>query len=144
MEANLASPVEAAGRAHTTHPNAVLAGLIRSTDLDMNPSIRVGKLDLLQQAEPDNDDLEDDITQEPWNENPLPAEADVLDSIYIEGDDITKLRIRDFLSKFRDIFSKQLRPEPANIPPMHLNVDVESWENNPANHRPPRIQSALK
>ena len=88
--------IEAAGRTHTTHPNVVLAGLIRSTDLDMNPSIRVGKLDLLQQAEPDNDDLEDDITQEPWNENPLPAEADVLDSIYIEGDDITKLRIRDF------------------------------------------------
>ena len=126
-EANLASSVDAAGRAHTTHPNAVLAGLIRSTYLEINPSIRVGKLDLLQHAEP-------------WNENHLPADADVLDSIYIGGDDITKLYIRYFLSKFRDIFSKQLRPKPANIPPMHVNVDVESWENNPANHRPPCMQ----
>ena len=53
-------------------------------------------------------------------------------------------RIRDFLSKFRYIFSKQLRPEPANIPPMHLNADLECWENNPANHRPPGMQLALK
>ena len=48
MEANLASSVEAAGHAHATHPIAVLAELIRSTDLKINPLIRVGNLDLLQ------------------------------------------------------------------------------------------------
>ena len=143
--ANLDSPVEPAGRTHTTHPNAVLAGLMRSADLDsMNLPTRVGKLDLLQQTDPDSEELEDAFTQEPWNETPLPEESDVLDLVYIEGDDITRARIREFLSQFRDLFSKQLRPEPANVPPMQLTVDVERWENDPANHRPPRIQSALR
>ena len=123
VHANLASPVDPAGRAHTTHPNAVLAGIMRSSKLNsINIPTRVGKLDLLQQTEPDSDELEDAF---PWNETPLPEESDVLDLVYIEGDDITRARIREFLSQFRDVFSKQLRPKPANVPPMQLTVDVE-------------------
>ena len=58
VHANLVSPVEPAGRTHTTHPNAVLAGLMRSADLDsMNLPTRVGKLDLLQQTDPDSEEL---------------------------------------------------------------------------------------
>ena len=105
--ANLASPVEPAGRTHATHSNAVLAVLMRSADLEsMNLPMRVGKLDLLQHTEPDSDELEDAFTKEPWNETPLPEESDVLDLVYIEGDDITRARIREFLSQFRDLFSK--------------------------------------
>ena len=63
VHANLASSVEPAGRTHTTHPNAVLTGLMRSTDLNsMNLPTRVGKLDLLQQTESDSDELKDAFT----------------------------------------------------------------------------------
>ena len=109
-------------------------------DYKISPT-RVDKLKLLHTTELDSDGIEDTSTAEPWNENPLPGDSDVIANVYLEGDDLTKFRIREFLNKFKDLFSKQLRPEPANIPPMNLNVDVESWENNPANHRPPRIQS---
>ena len=145
IAANLANPVTTAGRTHTTHPNAVLAGLIRSENIKyVNSPTRVDKLKLLHTTESDSDGIEDYFTTEPWDETPLPRDSDVIDKVYIEGDDPTKSRIREFLTQFRDLFSKQLRPEPANIPPMQLNVDVESWENNPANHRPPRIQSTLR
>ena len=42
------------------------------------------------------------------------------------------------------MFSKKLRPEPALVPPMELNVDVDKWENSPQKHSPPRVQSAVR
>ena len=85
----------------------------------------------------DDDDIEDTSSTEPWNETPLPGEVGVLDTIYVESYATTKTHICEFLVLFRDRFSKQLRPEPANVPPMELNVDVEKWDSDPANHRPP-------
>ena len=48
------------------------------------------------------------------------------------------------LQEYKHIFSTELRPEPANIPPMEIPVDVEMWEAARANKLPPRPQSILK
>ena len=55
----------------------------------------------------------------------LPTGGDILDNIYVEGDDDTKSRIREFLLLCKDRFSRELQPEPANIPHRQLDVDVE-------------------
>ena len=41
------------------------------------------------------------------------------------------------------MFSMNLNPEPADIPPMELTVDTEQWEQ-PMNSRPPRVQTVAK
>jgi len=87
------------------------------------------------------DDIEDTSSTKPWNDTPLSAEVGVLDTIYVEGNANTKTRICKFLAVFRNRFSKQLRAKPANVPPMGLNVDVEKWDSNSANHQPPRRHS---
>jgi hypothetical protein len=48
------------------------------------------------------------------------------------------------LTKYKHIFSTELKAEPANIPPMEIPVDVEMWEAARANKLPPRPQSILK
>ena len=48
------------------------------------------------------------------------------------------------MQEFHDIFSTELRPEPANVPPMEIPVDVEKWEAARANRLPARPQSILK
>ena len=143
--ADLTSPARPTGTAHSTSPNVVLGGLVRDSQLDaVQPGERIGKFNVFTDCDPDDDGMEDTSSPEPWDETPLPTESDELDLVYIEGDDITKTRIREFLELFRDRFSRQLRPEPAKIPPMELSVDVETWDRNPANHRPPRRQSDVK
>ena len=43
-----------------------------------------------------------------------------------------------FLATYPDIFSAELQPEPANIEPMELKVNIEKWESMRANQAPPR------
>jgi hypothetical protein len=49
-----------------------------------------------------------------------------------------------FLATYPDIFSAELQPEPANIEPMELKVNIEKWESMRANQAPPRQQSMQK
>ena len=138
IHADLRTPVKAEGPTQKANPNSALAGLLQLECLDNTNPSPISRIQLVQ-PDLDCDNIEEDLSQEPWNENPLPTEGDILDNIYVEGDDDTKSRIREFLLLFKDRFSRDLRPEPANIPPMQLDVDVECWENDSANHRLPRI-----
>ena len=138
---NLAKPVvtTTAGTTHNANPNGVVAGLVEQ----LRKQRRVSKSEIIR-SDPDDDGIEDDPSPEPWNETPLPSESSVIDLVHIEGEELERSRIREFLVKFQDVFSKKLRPEPALVPPMELNVDVDKWENSPQNHTPPRVQSAVR
>ncbi len=46
----------------------------------------------------------------------------------------------DLVSEFRDIFSTELSPEPADLPPLDVPVDTAKW-HQPRNQRRPRNQS---
>ena len=130
----------ASGTTHNANPNGVIASLAES----LRRERVVNKSELIH-GDPDDDGIEDIPSQEPWNETPLPTESDELDLVHIEGEDIAiRSRIREFLEKFRDRFSVKLRREPVLVPPMELNVDEKQWEINPDNHRPPRVQSAVR
>jgi len=128
---NLASPPATSDSTHTVHPNGVVSGLV------------VNKSKILRGVR-DNDEIDDTDYHEPWDENHLPKQTNSIDLVHLEGNDEVKIRLRDFLTQFTDIFSTKLRPEPALVPPMELQVDESSWEQNPANHRQCRVQSVLR
>ena len=67
-------------------------------------------------------------------------EVDPLASLHISGDDDLQSQIRSLCEEFRDIFSNELPPTPASIPPFHLVVDDSKWEHN-RNRAPPRPQT---
>ena len=46
----------------------------------------------------------------------------------------------DLVSEFRDIFSIELSPEPAELPPLDVPIDTAKW-HQPRNQRRPRNQS---
>jgi hypothetical protein len=60
--------------------------------------------------------------------------------LHISGDDDLQSPILSLCEKFRDIFSNELPPTPASIPPFHLVVDDSKWESN-RNRGPPRPQT---
>ena len=93
----------------------------------------------------DDDEIEElSPTIDPWDENHLPRSGrDNLQSIHVEGSDTLKRGIGDLLSEFEDVFSTELKREPAKIPPMELTVNRELWERS-VNSRAPRVVSILK
>jgi len=60
-------------------------------------------------------------------------------SDHIQGSDSLKLKIHKILNQFQDVFSRELRSEPAKVEPMHIEVDTEKWQV-PCNSGPPRSQ----
>jgi len=50
---------------------------------------------------------------------------------------------KELCLKFRDVFSRQLRRDPANIEPMILTVDESKW-NHPSNRRGPFRQGRIR
>ena len=46
----------------------------------------------------------------------------------------------DLVSEFRDIFSTELSPEPADLPPLDVPIDTAKW-HQPRNQGRPRNQS---
>jgi hypothetical protein len=93
----------------------------------------------------DDDEVETlSSTIDPWDENHLPRSGrENLGSIHVEGGDTLKHRIEELLAEFEDIFSTELRKEPADVPPMELEVDTEKWERQ-TNSRGPRVVSVAK
>ena len=70
------------------------------------------------------DTIEHDVFKEfmPDGDDP---NADVLDLITIEGSVKLQGRIRILLERYRDVFATTLSPEPANISPFELEVDID-------------------
>ena len=72
---------------------------------------------------------------------PPDTSIDVLDLITIETDDeLQESDVKAFLQEYRDIFSETLPREPADLPPLELDVDRSTWEQ-PKHSLPPRVQS---
>jgi hypothetical protein len=65
------------------------------------------------------------------------------DGIHIEGPESLQKSLNTLVSEFSDIFSTQVRSEPALLPPMDLEVDESKWKSK-ENRLPPRQQSAIK
>jgi transposase InsO family protein len=87
--------------------------------------------------------IEDDYDKIAWSQVPLAGNNRNDDFPTIEGTEALQLKLSDLCSEYKDIFSKELRREPANIPPFELVVNVEKWQK-PENHQPPRKVSMIK
>ena len=88
-----------------------------------------------------DDELSDNFPDLYWDQsNRTTTDPASLIPSHIEGDADFRQRQIDLCTEFSDIFSREARSEPADLPPMELNVDVEKW--NVSKHRqPPRPQS---
>ena len=108
------------------------------------PVNRVGDIISVSQEETDDFTLntENDVFMDFIGEDSDP-QADLLDSVTIEGSPVLRVKLRILLEKYRGVFATTLSTEPADIPPFELNVDKEKWERF-SNRNAPRVQSAAK
>jgi len=89
------------------------------------------------------DDQAFDLHQEydfPWETKVEPSELDLLNKIDIQGDESLQNALRALCVEFSDIFSETVRLEPADIPPLEIEVDLSKWQTK-ANRGAPRPQS---
>ena len=85
-----------------------------------------------------------DDASEPWEESPdplCPDPAPVEPSF--EGSEALQAKLRELYHEFQDVSSADLRPTPAKVTPMTLDVDGKVWKRN-NNRTPPRQQSPAK
>jgi hypothetical protein len=61
----------------------------------------------------------------------------------IHGSDSLKERITSLCYQYEEIFSRDVRPTPADVPPMTLDVNLTMWHRN-SNRAPPRPLSVEK
>jgi transposase InsO family protein len=96
-------------------------------------------------------DYEDDPDDVEWPDDPFEVSEDarkrtadeLLAMITICGSPTLQKKIVAVCGEFVDIFSEAVRPEPARVPPMDLQVNMEKWQTN--KHRlPPRPQTRTK
>ena len=78
----------------------------------------------------------------PWLQNEK-SSGDILDLIYIEGNEALQKGIRDLCEKYRDVFAMSLPKEPSTMTPFHITVNQTEWRQ-PKNRMPPRVQSSIK
>lgn len=84
-----------------------------------------------------------DLLPDLSKDNLSDAKSQNSDLPIIQGDTELHHRVRDIIFKYKDVFSKTVKTVPADITPMHLNVDMNQWMN-PRNRGPPRVQSGLR
>lgn len=105
----------------------------------------IGELDLKKRtgdsASPDDTiattttvDNETTIVEE---DNPLIPKA-------IHGPKSLRTEVRALCLEFIDIFDNEVRPIPADVPPMKVDVDIDKWEALRSNKLPARAQTATK
>jgi hypothetical protein len=93
----------------------------------------------------ENDDPE---IYEPDQSN-LPLDIGNLDEsmskipIEIHGDEELKEQLTSLCHQYEEIFSREVRPTPADIPPFELDVDLNKWQRN-ANRISPRPMTINK
>ena len=76
--------------------------------------------------EPDDDCIPEEMEfATPWDES-SGAKKDVLDMITYGPNLTLNSRIRTLCERFKECFSVDLRPEPARIPPLDLEVDTSA------------------
>lgn len=80
-----------------------------------------------------------------WEDDPfVQSNLEVEKKCYdIQGSVQLQTKIRSLCEEFDDIFTETVRDQPADIPPMEIEVDPEKWHIN--KHRgPPRPQSTVR
>ena len=97
---------------------------------------------MLRNFEEEGDDVEGD--EDLQDTFPRIAAADAKGELptKFSGDEKLVEAQRKICEKYRSVFSRDLRPEPARITPMVLDIDG-AWERS-ENRRPPRIQGEIK
>jgi hypothetical protein len=80
------------------------------------------------------------VVEKPLSRNGFFPNDPLLSAILIEGDPELTGPLVTLITKYSHLFRNELSPEPANIPPFDLVVDLEKWRN-PKNRGPPRVQS---
>ena len=147
---NKALPAEEGGSSNTlTEPQRILndipASIVLTNRTFLN-SIKE-KEELLTSTPPGEAWLRDpqDINDVLQGESEAKAREvdEELREIGVHGPSELQVEIRKLCSEYADIFSSNLRDEPAAVPPMQLNVDLGKWQI-PKNRRPYRVQSPAK
>lgn len=114
-----------------------------SSDTKTRKSVRFPKEKYLQYTD-DPDDTEQIDEVFPFIDgNDMLNEKELLKQIHIAGPPTLQSQIRDLVTEYSDIHAEAVRPEPANIPPMELKINMDKW-NKPENRLPPRTQSKIK
>jgi transposase InsO family protein len=89
----------------------------------------------LLEYEPDGDEFDESYIEPPWD-TPITS-AKAVDIVGIHGPPYLQEQIRQLIIEYDDVFCEAVRPEPARIPPMEIEVDSTLWERN-CNRGPPR------
>ena len=122
----------------TINPQEVICALAN----ELRRGARIPMEEILTPEPPYEDEFEEFIFPEvPWSDDTLHDCNRDLDLIKISGSDEFQAKIRTLIHRYKDIFSMTLRAEPAKVPPMSLDVDVEKW-HVPANQRGARLQTS--
>ena len=79
-----------------------------------------------------------------WNE--IYTKSDTSDKSPVPTNVLSAHERHNLLFKkiYEHIFARTVRPDPANVPPLKLEVNVDEWKKGRQNKLPPRDQSAIK
>ena len=55
-----------------------------------------------------------------------------------------RARLREVCRRYIAIFRREVRPEPANLPPMELEIDADKLRQTRSSRNTPRSQSPMK
>jgi hypothetical protein len=79
----------------------------------------------------------------PWEVQPQENSWNIIPKD-IQGSDFLKQKLTQLCLSYKDIFSRELNPEPALVQPMNLEIDKKLWEGDKRNRCAPRLQSVAK
>lgn len=91
--------------------------------------------ELLTGSGEDMEDVLRDTTIDPELYSTTPEQGKIPKDI--QGSETLQRALRDLCTEYVDLFSKHVRPTPADVPPFHLNLNEEQW-HQPKNRGPPR------
>ena len=88
--------------------------------------------------------LVDDDDESPWQRaaDQFPPNTGIPEAFH--GNPELKQQLTELCNEFSDIFSTELKPEPADIPPMEIKIIPEKWEKQKGTRLPARPQTPAK
>jgi hypothetical protein len=123
------------------HHVAVLSSITPSGDMSMHtPSLGTHRYD------EDEDVIPYEHWDDAWQKNDSDVTNDITDIIMhnVQSDNTEfKIRTKRFLERWKEVFSRTLSSEPAQLAPLEITVDAEKWETR-RSQGPPRIMSFEK
>jgi hypothetical protein len=91
--------------------------------------------------EPDDDGIDDRYVEPSWNN--VVSQERAVDLVGIHGPPELQQRLRELINEYDEVFCETVKPKPARIPPMEIEIDQSKWKKN-CNRGPPRPVSAPK